>query len=106
MSHTHSSYGSRRYFITYITNTTLLHMGAIILVESHVRNFNNMSGLLVKDSKNMRFGGITNKDTLKSFRVKLGQMDTLFKIEALTTKYLKILDVRLVASEDLVRSLV
>jgi hypothetical protein len=54
----------------------------------------------------MRFGGITNKDTLKSFRVKLGQMATLFKIEALTTKYSKILDVRLVAGEDLIRSLV
>jgi hypothetical protein len=100
MSHTHSSYGLRRYFVTYITNTTLLHTEAIILVESHVRNFNNMSGLFVKDSKSMRFGGITNKDTLKSFRVKLGQMDALFKIEALTTKYPKILDVRLVADED------
>jgi hypothetical protein len=33
-------------------------------------------------------------------------MDTLFKIEALTTKYSKILDVRLVAGEDLVRRLV
>jgi hypothetical protein len=54
----------------------------------------------------MTFGGITNKDTVKSFRVKLGQMDTLFKIEALTTKYPKILDVRLVAVEDLVQSLV
>jgi hypothetical protein len=74
------------FFVTYITNTTLLHTGAFILVESHVRNFNNMSRLFVKDSKSMRFGGITNKDTLKSFRVKLGQMDTLFKIEELTTK--------------------
>jgi hypothetical protein len=54
----------------------------------------------------MRFGGITNKDTLKSFRVKLGQMDTLFKIEALTTKYPEILDVGLVAGEDLLWSLV
>jgi hypothetical protein len=106
MSHTHSSYGSRRYFITYITNTTLLHTGAIILVESHIRNFNNTSGLFVKDSKGMRFGGITNKNTLKSFRVKFGQMDTLFKIEALTTKYSKILDVRLVSDEDLIQSLV
>jgi hypothetical protein len=71
MSHTHSSYGLRRYFITYITNTTLLHMGAVILVESQVRNFNNTSGLFVKDSKGMRFGGITNKDTLKCFRSNL-----------------------------------
>jgi hypothetical protein len=84
----------------------LLHTGAVILVESHVRNFNNTSRLFVKDSKSMRFGSITNKDTLKSFRVKLGQVDTLFKIEALITKYPKTLDVRLVAGEDLVRSLV
>jgi hypothetical protein len=54
----------------------------------------------------MRFGGITNKDTLKCFRVKLGQMETLFEIEALTTKYLEVLDVGLVAGEDLVRSFV
>jgi hypothetical protein len=106
MSHTHSSYGSRRYFITYITNTTLLYTRAVILVESHVRNFNNTSGLLVKDSKSMRFGGITNKNTLKSFRVKLGQLDTLFKIEALTIEYSKVFDIRLVAGEDLIRSLV
>jgi hypothetical protein len=65
-----------------------------------------MSGLLVKDSKSMRFGGITNKNTLKIFRVKLGQMDTLFKIEELTTEYLKVFDVRLVADEDLIWSLV
>jgi hypothetical protein len=106
MTHTHSSYALRRYFVTYITNTTLLHLGAIILIESHVRNFNNMSGLFVKDSKSMRLGGITNKDTLKSFRVKLGQMNTLSKIEALTTEYSKVFDVRLVAGEDLIRSLV
>jgi hypothetical protein len=106
MTNTHSSYGLRRYFVTYITNTTLLHTGAIILVESHVRNFKNTSGLLVKDSKSMRFGGITNKDTLKSFRVKLGQMNALSKIEALTTEYSKVFDVRLVADEDLIRSLV
>jgi hypothetical protein len=84
----------------------LLHTGAVILVESHVRNFNNTSGLFVKDSKSMRFSGVTNKDTLKSFRIKLGQMDTLSKIEALTTKYSKLFDVRLVAGEDLIQSLV
>jgi hypothetical protein len=33
-------------------------------------------------------------------------MDTLFKIEALTTKYPEILDVGLVAGEDLIWSLV
>jgi hypothetical protein len=106
MSHTHSSYGSRRYFVTYITNTTLPHTEAVILVEVYIRNFNNTSGLLIKDSKSMIFGGITNKNTLKSFRVKLGQIDTLFKIVALTTKYSKVFDVRLVAGEDLIRSLV
>jgi hypothetical protein len=106
MTHTHSSYGSRRYFVTYITNTTLLHTGAGILIESHIRNFNNTSGLFVKESKSMRFGGITNKDTLKSFRIKFGQMNTLSKIEALTTEYSKVFDVRLVASEDLIWSLV
>jgi hypothetical protein len=106
MTHTYSSYGLRRNFVTYITNTTLLHTGAVILVEYHVRNFNNMSGLFVKDSKSMRFGGITNKDALKSFRVKRGQMNTLSKIEALTTEYTKVSNVRLVAGEDLIRSLV
>jgi hypothetical protein len=50
----------------------------------------------------MRFGGITNKDTLKSFRVKLGQMNTLSKIEALTTEYSEVFDVRLVAGENLI----
>jgi hypothetical protein len=54
----------------------------------------------------MRFGGITNKNTLKSFRVKLGQMDTLIKVEALTTEYSKVFDVRLIAGEDLIWSLV
>jgi hypothetical protein len=54
----------------------------------------------------MRFGGITNKDSLKSFRVKLGPMDTLSKIEALTTEYSKVFDIRLVANEDLIWSLV
>jgi hypothetical protein len=67
MSHTHSSYGKRSYFITYIKNTTLLHTGAVILVESHVRNFNSTSGLFVKDYEGVRFGGIANKGTLKSF---------------------------------------
>jgi hypothetical protein len=33
-------------------------------------------------------------------------MDTLFKIEALTTEYSKVFDVRLVAGEDLIWSLV
>jgi hypothetical protein len=33
-------------------------------------------------------------------------MDTLSKIEALTTKYSKLFDVRLVADEDLIQSLV
>jgi hypothetical protein len=65
-----------------------------------------ISGLFVKDSKSKRFGDITNKDTLKSFRVKLGQMDTLSKIEALTIEYSKVFDVRLVAGEDLIQSLV
>jgi hypothetical protein len=54
----------------------------------------------------MRFSGITNKDTLKCFRIKLGQMDTLFEIEALTTEYSKVFDIRLVVDEDLIRSLV
>jgi hypothetical protein len=106
MPHTHSSYGSRRYFVTYISNTTLLHTGVIILVKPHVRDYDNMSGLFVEKSKSMRFSGITNKSTLKCFRVKLGQMDTLFEIVTLTTKYSEVLDVGLVASEDLVWSLV
>jgi hypothetical protein len=106
MTHTHSSYGLRGYFVTYITNTTLLHTGAVILVESHVRNFNNTSGLFVKDSKSMRFGGITNKDTLKSFRIELGQMNTLSKIEALTTEYLEVLDIRIVVVKYFIGSLI
>jgi hypothetical protein len=67
MSHTHSSYGKRRYFVTYIKNTMLHHTGAVILIESHIKNFNNSSGEFVKDSKGVRFGGIANKGTLKSF---------------------------------------
>jgi hypothetical protein len=106
MSHTHSSYGSRRYFVTYITNTILLHMGTIILTESHVRNFNNTSGLFVKDSKGMRFGGITNKDTLKCFLIKFGQVNTFLKIKTLTTKHPEVLDIGLVAGKYFIRSLV
>jgi hypothetical protein len=70
MTHTDSAYGSRRYFVTNIRNTTLLHMGAVILVKPHVRDFENTSGLFVENSKSMRFGGITNKGTLKCFRIK------------------------------------
>jgi hypothetical protein len=33
-------------------------------------------------------------------------MDTLFKIEALTTEYSKVFNVRLVVGEDLIQSLV
>jgi hypothetical protein len=106
MPHTHSSYGLRRHFVTYITNTTLLHTEAIILVKPHVRDFDNTSRLFVENSKSVRFGGITNKSTLKCFRVKLGQMDTLFEIVALTTEYPEVLAVGLVAGEDLVWSLV
>jgi hypothetical protein len=93
MSHTHSSYDKRRYFVTYIKNTMLLHSGAIILIESHVRNFNNTSGLFVNDSKGVRFGGIANKGTLKSFCIKFGQMDTFLKIVALTTEHPEVLDI-------------
>jgi hypothetical protein len=106
MSHTHSSYGKRRYFVTYIKKTMLLHTGAIILIESHVRNFNNLSEEFVKDSKGVRFGGIANKGTLKNFYIKFRQMDTFLKIEALTTEYPKVLDIRLLSNEDLIRSLV
>jgi hypothetical protein len=95
-----------RYFVIYIKNTMLLHTGAIILVESHVRNFNNSSEEFVKDSKGVRFGGIANKGTLKSFCIKFGQMDTFLKIEALTTEYPEVLDIRLLSNEDLIRSLV
>jgi hypothetical protein len=33
-------------------------------------------------------------------------MDTFLKIEALTTEYPKVLDIRLLSNEDLIRSLV
>jgi hypothetical protein len=96
----------RRYFVTYIKNTTLLHMGAIILLESHIRNFNNTSGLFVKDSKGVRFGDIANKGTLKSFRIKFGQMNTFLKIVALTTEHPEVLDIGLVAGKYFIRCLV
>jgi hypothetical protein len=34
-SDTRSSYGLGRYFVTYITNTTLSHKGTVIFVEPH-----------------------------------------------------------------------
>jgi hypothetical protein len=54
----------------------------------------------------MRFGGITNKDTLKCFWIKFGQVNTFLKIETLTTKYSEVLDIGLVAGKYFIRSLV
>jgi hypothetical protein len=48
-SDTHSSYGLGRNFVTYITNTTLSHIGTIIFIESHITSFYNLTGGLVVD---------------------------------------------------------
>jgi hypothetical protein len=48
-SDTHFSYGLGRNFITYITNTTLSHIGTIMFIEPHITSFYNLTGDLVVD---------------------------------------------------------
>jgi hypothetical protein len=45
---THYSYGLGRNFVTYITNTTLPHIGAIILIEPYVTSlYNKTDGIAI-----------------------------------------------------------
>jgi hypothetical protein len=48
-SDTHSSYGLGRNFVTYITNTTLPHIGAIIFIKPHITSLYSKSGGLAID---------------------------------------------------------
>src|SRR4051812_10376262 len=50
MTHTHSSYGLRRNFITYNIKITLPHLGSIMFIELHGTRFFNKSGGLIVDS--------------------------------------------------------
>src|ERR671910_709972 len=106
MTNTHSSYGLGRNFITYITSTTLLHLGAVIFVKLHVTRLLNESGGLVENTVSMRVCSITNKYALMSSSLKFRQMNTFLEDETLTTEHPEVLEIGLVAGEDLIRSLV
>ena len=80
-------------FITYITSTTFLHLGAVILVKLYVTCLLNESGGLVEDTVSMRVCSITNKYALISSSLKFRQTNTLFEDETLTPntrKYLRL----------------
>src|SRR3954468_21424151 len=106
MTHTHSSYGLGRNFIAYITSTTLLHLGAVILIKLHVARLLNESRGLVEDTASMRVCSITNKYALMSSSLKFRQTNTFIENETLTTEHPKVLEVGLVAGEYLIWSLV
>ena len=106
MTNTHSSYGLGRNFITYITSTTLLHLGAVILVKLHVTHLLNESSGLVEDTVSMRVCSITNKYALMSSSLKFIQTNTFLENETLTPEHPEVLEIGLVAGEYLIRSLV
>jgi hypothetical protein len=54
----------------------------------------------------VRFGTITNKDTLYAFRLKFRQTNSLFEIETLTTEHPEVGNIGLVSGEDFIWSLV
>src|SRR5215216_3894781 len=106
MTNTHSSYGLRRNFITYITETTLLHLGAIILIKLHVTRLLNESGGLVEDTVSMRVCSITNKYALMSSSLKFRKTNTFLEDETLTPEHPEVLQVGIVTGEYLIWSLV
>src|SRR5215216_6892396 len=106
MTNTHSSYGLGRNFITYITSTTLLHLGAIILIKLHVTHLLNKSRGLIENTVSMRVCSITNKYALVSSSLKFRQTNTFLENETLTTEHREVLEVGFVAGEYLIWSLV
>ena len=106
MTNTHSSYGLGRNFITYITSTTLLHLGAVIFVKLHVTRLLNESGGLVENTISMRVCSITNKYALISSSLKFRQTNTFLENETLTPEHPEVLEIGLVLGEYLIRSLV
>src|SRR5215216_2573840 len=106
MTNTHSSYGLGRNFITYITSTTLLHLGAVILIKLHVTHLLNESGGLVEDTVSMRVCSITNKYALLSSRFKFRLPNTFLQNKTLTIEHLELLEVGLVTGKYLIWSLV
>src|SRR5918994_4174617 len=104
MTNTHSSYGLGRNFITYITSTTLLHLGAVIFVKLHVTRLLNESGGLVENTVSMRVCSITNKYALISSSLKFRQTNTFLENETLTPEHPEVLEVGLVTSEYLMDS--
>src|SRR3989337_1108989 len=106
MTNTHSSYGFGRNFIIYITSTTLLHLGAVILIKLHVTRLLNKSRELIEDTVSMRVCSITNKYALLSSRLKFRQTNTFLENETLTPEHPEVLEVGLVTGENLIWSLV
>src|SRR6187399_296268 len=106
MANTHSSYGLRRNFITYITSTTLLHLGAVIIIKLYVTSLLNDSIGLVEDTVSMRVCSITNKYALMSSRFKFRQTNTFLRNETLTPEHPEVLEIELVTGKNLIRSFV
>jgi hypothetical protein len=73
----------------------------MLLIKFHVTSLYNLTDGLVIDYASVRIRGITNKDTLKSFTLKFRQSNTFLQKEKLITKYLKVLDIGLVAGNNL-----
>jgi hypothetical protein len=106
MTNTQSSYGLGRNFITYITSTTLLHFGAVILIKLHVTRLLSKSRGLIEDTVSMRVCSITNKYALISSSLKFRQPNTFLENETLTPEPPEVLEVGLVTGEYLIWSLV
>src|SRR3954464_1749829 len=102
MTNTHSSYGFGRDFITYITSTTLLHLGAVIHIKLHVTRLLNKSRGLTEDAVSMRVCSITNKYALMSSCLKFRQTNTFLENETLTPEHPKVLAVGLVTGENII----
>ena len=89
-----------------ITSTTLLHLGAIILIKLHVKRLLNKSRGLIEDTVSMRVCSITNKYALISSSLKFRQPNTFLENQTLAPEHLKVLEVGLVTGEYLIWSLV
>ena len=106
MTNTHSTYGLGRNFITYITRTTLLHLGAVIFIKLYITRLLNESVGLVENTVSMRVCSITNKYALMSSSLEFRQTDTFLENETLTPEHLEVLEIGLVPGEYLIQSLV
>ena len=66
-AHPHLLNGIKRLFITYITNTNLLHLGAIIFIEFHTTRLYDNPGGFIKDSVSVGLATISDKNSLNRY---------------------------------------